>query len=211
MGTFTLEKIEELKTFFKRNAAAPVGMKKNCIEVLNAGVESIYENSTPALGTLGSAIHETMAILKELGHVSNRRVIEFRDNKNQITHGEDRPYKLDNSIMDVMWQMIDGEPGRHVFGLSIMDGYHSVMLVFLNVSPPHREPLVFWADQWNWKRINCLGGTRKFGGWKNLNRENLDAVVTELTQRWWDMEPNMSKKSKTRTTIWRLNPPENRF
>ena len=196
---FSPEKIEELKALFTRNANAPASCKKDCIQILNSGMELIYGNRILPLGT---AIHQSLAILEKKGHASAPRVIQFTDKYGQITYGEDHPHKLNAKAMAVMQNMAHNKFGWHIFALSILDGYHSVTLLFNNT----REPFVYWCDQWNVKNLKCLGGTMKFGGCKRMNGFNLDAVITELTRRWWDWEPDPLKKPKTRATLWRLLP-----
>jgi hypothetical protein len=164
-------------------------------------MELIYGNRILPLGT---AIHETMAILEKKGHASPPRIIQFKDRKGQVTYGEHSPHELEEITMDVMLDMLNNSIGWHIFALSVMDGYHSVTLLLNNT----REPSVYWCDQWNYTTLHCLGGTLKFGGCKRLNSVKLDAVITELTQRWWDHEPDPLKKPKTRATLWRLSPPK---
>jgi len=76
--------------------------------------------------------------------------------------------------------------------MSLMDGYHSVTLTLDNSDPLALH--IYWSDQWSTK-----------GGWKEYNKEALDAEITHLTQAWW--RPYDEKhKPNTRTTLWRLNP-----
>jgi hypothetical protein len=198
---FESEKIEELKTLFKRNAATPLNKKKDCIQTLNARIELIYGDKILPLGT---AVHQSLAILEKKGYASAPRVIQFRDKYGQITYGEDHPHKLNEKTMAVMQNMAHNKFGWHIFALSIMDGYHSVTLILNNI----QEPFVYWCDQWNIKNLKCMGGTVKFGGCKRMNGHNLNEVVTELTQRWWDFEPDPLMKPKTRATLWHLSPPQ---
>lgn len=202
---FVPGKIEELKTFFKRNAHAPANKKKNCIGTLNAGIELIYGDK---ILPLGNAIDKTMAILEEKGQASPPRVIEFKDQSGQVTYGEDRPHEIVERILAVMMEIVDCTIGWHIFALSVLDGYHSVTLLLDNTHPPHLEPEVYWCDHWKYKNLRCLGGTMKFGGCKWMNTFKLNPVITELTQRWWDREPDPFKKPKTRATLWRLIPPK---
>jgi hypothetical protein len=198
---FSPEKIEELKALFTRNANAPDFQKKDCIRILNAGMELIYGDRILPLGT---AVHETMELMEKKGKASKPRIILFKDQKGQVTYGEDHPHKLNARTMAVMQNMAHNKFGWHIFALSVMDGYHSVTLLLNNI----QEPVVYWCDQWNLKNLKCLGGTMKFGGCKRMNGFNLDAVITELTQRWWEHETDPLKKHKTRATLWRLSPPK---
>jgi hypothetical protein len=198
---FSPEKIEELKTLFKRNASATTYRKKDCIQTLNAGIELIFGDRILPLGT---AIHESLEILEKKGHASAPRIIQFTDKNGQITYGEDYPHKLNEKVMAVMQNMAHNKFGWHIFALSILDGYHSVTLLLNNT----QEPVVYWCDQWNFMNLHCLGGTIKFGGCKRMNGHNLNEVITELTQRWWDFEPDPLKKPKTRATLWRISPPK---
>jgi hypothetical protein len=119
------------------------------------------------------------------------RVIEFEDTRGRVTTGTLFPHKLHESVWDAVLAMSGGDPGWSVFGLSLMDGNHSVTLTLDNNDP--KQPRMYWSDQWSTK-----------GGWKEYARATLDAEITRLTQKWWNEEPQ-ELKPKTRTTLWRLN------
>ena len=132
-----------------------------------------------------------MAKLQASGHAGAARVIEFEDTKGRITRGTLYPNKLHESVWDAVIEMAGGDVGWSVFGMSLMDGYHSVTLTLDNDDPS--TPHLYWSDQWSTK-----------GGWKEYNKAGLDAEITRLTQAWWNLHDEKHKPN-TRTTLWRLN------
>ena len=74
--------------------------------------------------------------------------------------------------------------------MSLMDGYHSVLLTVDNHD--RAKPRMYWSDQWQSK-----------GGWKEYTRSSLDAEVVKLIQGWWDGQAE-GKKHNTIVRLWRL-------
>ena len=79
----------------------------------------------------------------------------------------------------------------YVFGLSIMDGYHSVVLALMFSGTGNALTRVYWADQ-------------IYSGWDDVTG-GLDARITQKTQGWWDPLAS-NRKARTRVTVWPLNP-----
>ena len=79
----------------------------------------------------------------------------------------------------------------YVFGLSVMDGYHSVILALAFSGSGNPDTRIFWADQ-------------IYSGWDDVTG-SLDTRITSLTQRWWDPLP-ANRKARTRVTLWPLLP-----
>jgi hypothetical protein len=129
--------------------------------------------------------------LQESGHAGAARVIEFEDEKGHITKGTVYPNKLHESLWSEVIGMAGGDIGWSIFGMSVMDGNHSVALTLDNSNPliPH----IYWSDQWSSK-----------GGWKEYSPDGLDTEITRLTQAWWKNQPE-NRKFNTRITLWRLN------
>jgi hypothetical protein len=86
--------------------------------------------------------------------------------------------------------MVGGDVGWSVFGMSLMDGLHSVMLTVDTHDPSN--PRIYWSDQWKSK-----------GGWKEYTRDGLDREITKLIQGWWDKQPEGGKHNLV-VRVWRL-------
>lgn len=182
---FPEDRVERAKAFFMKNAAAADHM--DCITTLNHAVRTCYLED-PFL-ELGSQIDRTFAALTAKGFATAPRVIEFFDERGRPTVGVTAPYTLRESAFDALVSMAGGVRGWHVFGLSIMDGYHSVTLN-LDLRDPS-APRVHWSDQWSSK-----------GGWKEYDKAGLDEALTNHTRSWW----SDTKKPRSRATLWRLLP-----
>lgn len=183
--TFSADAINKMRKFFIDNATSASPL--NCIACMNKGLRSVLQDTGQKLG---SEVQTTMGELQKSGRAGSARVIEFNDSRGRMTRGVRRPNVLRENVHDVLIEMAGHDAGWSVFGLSIMDGHHSVTLTLDNNDPS--APKVFWSDQWSSR-----------GGWQEFNRTSLDAEITRLTQMWWDGQP-VGGKSKTRVTLWRL-------
>jgi uncharacterized protein YgiM (DUF1202 family) len=184
--TFPAERIARTRAFFERNAAASGSEHMDCITTLNAAARILFED--PMI-PVGSQIDHTMAALRGVGLAGPARVIEFNDERGRLTRGVTAPHSLRESVWDTVIGMTNGARGWNVFGLSLMDGYHSITLNVDTTNPA--SPTIYWSDQWS-----------SNAGFKAHTKETLDAEITRLTSSWW----NPVKKFKTRTTLWRLTP-----
>jgi hypothetical protein len=183
--TFGEEVIERMRMHFVANAAAAT--PQSCIATLNTGVRLLFDKPAQPVG---SEVQTTMAKLETAGLVGPARVIEFEDARGQVTMGVRAPDRLHESAWDVLIGLAGGDPGWSVFGLSLMDGYHSVTLSLDNTDPS--RPRLYWSDQWHSR-----------GGWQEYSRATLDSEITNLTKKWWGEHP-ADRKPRTRTTLWRL-------
>ena len=183
--TFSPDTIDKMRKFFVANArsASPL----NCIACMNKGLRTVLQDTGQKVG---SEVQTTMRKLQQSGRAGSARVIEFNDSRDRMTRGVRRPKTLRENIHDVLIEMAGHDVGWSVFGLSIMDGSHSVTLTLDNNDPS--APKVYWSDQWSSR-----------GGWQEFNRISLNAEITRWTKTWWDDKP-VGKKPRTRVTLWRL-------
>jgi hypothetical protein len=181
---FPIEIIERMKKFFNENFKLSKPPRMDCITTLNHGVRMLYGDMKMKLG---SQIDKTMEKLNERGKISDKKIVEFKDAKGKVTTGVTEPVSLTSSIYDTILQMTGNENGCFVFGLSIMDGYHSVTVI---VEKTEGDIELFRCDQ-------------NEGAVKN-NKEELDGYVTDKTVKWWKSNAENGKKMKTRATIWML-------
>jgi hypothetical protein len=183
--TFAPASVATMRDFFIRNAKSD--SPDSCIGTLNKGVRLLYGDPSQKVG---SEVDKTMAKLKAASRAGPGRNVEFEAKGGRVTSGTLYPQKLHESLWSVLLEMAGGDPGWSVFGLSILDGYHSVVLTLDNADPS--KPRVYWSDQWSSK-----------GGWKEYNQTELDAEITRLTQSWWAEHPD-NRKPNTHSTLWRM-------
>ena len=183
--TFDEKAIDRMREYFIKNATS--ASPESCIACMNKGLRLLLDDPKQKMG---SEVDKSMAKLGASGRAGKGRVIEFEDKKGRITKGTLRPEKLHESVWDAVIEMSGGDPGWSVFGMSLLDGNHSVTLTLDNNNPG--APVIDWSDQWSTK-----------GGFKKYDRAGLDVEVTHLTQTWWDKQAE-GRKFNTMTTLWRL-------
>jgi hypothetical protein len=183
---FAPERLARTRAMFEANAANQGEGHMDCITTLNAGMRVLFDD--PLL-QLGSQIDHTFRALQGMGLAGQARVIEFNDERGKLTYGVTAPATLRESVWDTIRGLVGTSRGWNVFGLSLMDGYHSVT-INVDTSDPSR-PRMYWSDQWS-----------SNGGFREHTRESLDAEVQRLTTSWWSSE----KKFRTRATLWRCTP-----
>jgi len=183
--TFDEEAIDRMREYFTRNATS--ASPESCIACMNKGLRLLLDDPKQKMG---SEVDKSMAKLGASGRAGEGRVIDFEDTKGRVTKGTLRPERLHESVWDAAMEMSGNDPGWSVFGMSLLDGNHSITLTLDNNNPG--APVIYWSDQWSTK-----------GGFKKYDRTGLDAEVTQLTQAWWDKQPE-ARKFNTKTTLWRL-------
>ncbi len=180
---FEKSKIDKMKVFFNENFNKEEG-KMVCIVTLNHGIRILYNDMKLRLG---SQIDHSMKSLEEMGKIRSYKVLEFLDKNNKKTTGVTEPHQLITSVYETLLEMIGSENGNFVFGLSIMDGYHSVTII---VEKNNDKIDVYRCDQ----NEGCV---------KN-NKNELDGYITSKTNSWWNKNAEKGTKMKTRTTLWLL-------
>jgi N-acetyl-anhydromuramyl-L-alanine amidase AmpD len=189
-----LADLNRMKAEFLANKAA--GAPKNCITIMNAGLRSLYSarlrNPDGTARALGSTVQSTMAALQGYGLAQAEKVFEFDDAAGRLTKGVHRPDHLHESVEAWLTAQANANAmtASYAFGLSIMDGYHSVILILDFNGPGDPLTRLSWADQ-------------IYTGWDDVTG-GLDARITDRTQRWWDPLP-AARKARTRVTVWPLS------
>jgi len=188
---FLAEDVERTREFLVGNATGPSPM--DCITTMNEAFRILYQDR----GTrLSSTVDLTMAALERAGRSAPPRAFGFLDERGRRTIGVSAPETLRESLFDGLVNLVGRTPGWHLFGMSLLDGNHSVILA-LDLQDPE-QPTVYWADQWSTK-----------GGWlAYASAEELDGEVERLTSAWWrSKEASTGIKFKSDTRIYRLIPP----
>lgn len=185
--TFEASDIEAMRDYFKANAKKT--KPDSCIVCMNKGLKLLLGD--PTQKTTPESIEKTMELLQKDKRAGAAKEIYFLDKDGKQTKGVRRPEKLPENIFATVLSMAGNDVGWSVFGLSLLDGYHSVTLALDNNDPS--QPKIYWADQWSSK-----------GGWKEYGRDELDKEIVSLVRGWWDDQPPKGKHT-TVIRLWRLN------
>jgi len=185
--TFTDTDIQQMRAFFVANVAS--GHPLNCIDTLNRGMRTVLHRPQQRVG---SSIQNTMARLAQSGLIAEKRVIEFLDQRGRITYGVIAPVRLSRSVWDTVIDMSGHDVGWSVFGMSMLDGHHSVTLVLDYNNPSH--PIIYRGDWWT-----------SMGGWIQYTKASLDSFVERNTIDWWTNDLTAGgQHRKSRLTLWRV-------
>jgi hypothetical protein len=176
----------------------------SCIVMLNVALGQLLKLKTkqhPArsnstrkvqMGALTTAtIEKAMAQLRLAGYATAAITIDFFDRRNK-TAGTLKPERLKKSVQKTVLDLSTVKGCWYAYGLSIMDGYHSVLLM---VDKTGNDGKIYWLDQF----ISDIN---------DINSEvttTLDQRITTQTQGWW--QDVMDKKKvgyNTPVRVWPL-------
>jgi len=133
-------------------------------------------------------IEKAMAQLQGANYAGRTVKIDFYDRRNH-TAGTLKPERLKTSIQAAVLRRATRKGCWYAFGLSIMDGYHSVLLLVDNTGD---APKIFWLDQFS-------------PAIKDDVTTTLDQRVTDKTQGWWQAVMNKKKVGyNTTARLWKL-------
>jgi hypothetical protein len=145
------------------------------------------------MGNLTNAsIGLAMEQLRRKGFALRETLINFYDLRNR-TAGTLKPEKLKASVRDeILAKSKISEGCWLAFGLSIMDHHHSVLLLVDNTSVNAK---IYWLDQFS-------------NGLDTDVTNNLDQLLTEKTQSWWQSVMDSKHKGyNTPIRFWQLRKP----
>jgi hypothetical protein len=196
--------IERVRKAYQENAAAAGANdvdRCSCIVMLNVALgqllklktkESRARSSSTRKVQMGALTTETiekaMAQLRRGGYANPAITINFFDRRNK-TAGTLKPERLKRSVQKAV---LDGSTVKgcwYAYGMSIMDGYHSVLLL---VDKTGTGGKIYWLDQFK----------------SDINDEvttTLDQRITTKTQDWWQAVKDKKKVGyNTMVRIWPL-------
>jgi hypothetical protein len=133
------------------------------------------------------SIDKAMTQLRRNGYAVEPTVMNFYDRRNK-TAGTLKPERLKTSVQAKVVSLANTKGCWFAFGLSIMDGYHSVLLL---VDRSAATPKIYWCDQFS-------------NGVTDDVTSRLDQLITDKTQGWW--QAVMDEKGKGYNTTIRLWP-----
>ena len=192
LAAFEQGAIDRMRQEFLANVTA--GNTRSCTAAaLRHLYGSALKNHDGTDKPLGATIKGAMANLETYGLAQPSTDFEFHDTSAQLTKGITRPERLQLPVEARLLSEAakNSAPAWNIFGLSIMDGYHGVILALAPGGSGNGAPKVYWADQ--------MGS-----GWDDVTGA-LDARIAQRTQGWWDPLPG-DRKARTRVTVWPLIP-----
>ena len=204
---FTRADVRRVRTVYRDNDAAAQADKDDrcsCIVMLNVALGQLLELTLKTARARGTSqrrvqmaalttetIEKAMAQLRSKGYARAPIIIDFFDARKR-TAGTRRPETLKVSIRDRVLAEASRPGCCYAFGLSLMDGYHSVLLI---VERSAAGAHIFWLDQFSTDITDDVTST-------------LDARITQRTQTFWDGVWQEKKKGyDTMARLWPLQKP----
>ena len=182
--------------------------RASCIVMLNVGLGQLlglrtknhpartYKPATmsrrPRTVTMGDltthSIESAMGQLVRARRATGPLLVRFTDRRGRRA-GTLAPQVMQNSLLDAITSRTTGTGCWYAFGLSLMDGYHSVMLLVDHTGSSRR---IWWMDQFS----------------RGLSRDvttSLDADVTSYTATaWQSVKDSKGVGFDTTARLWRL-------
>jgi hypothetical protein len=213
---FSAEDIARVQQVYEDNTAAAssnVDDRCSCIVMLNVALGQLLSlplkwhparskrNGRPVqarlvqMGDLTTdTIEKAMEQLRRKGFTGAPTLMNFFDRRNR-TAGTLKPERLKARVRDKVLASSKTEGCRFAFGMSIMDGYHSVLLL---VDRTAADAKIYWLDQYS-------GGPDDP---RSNVTDSLDQRLTDYKQRVWQAIMDEKRKGyKTTIRLWRLRKP----
>ena len=204
---FSQAEITNVVAAYADNAAAAsssTGDRCSCIVMLNVGLGRLLPlqvKQNRARGTSDrrvqmaalttESVDEAMRQLRDQGFATAPTVLDFLDRRDR-TAGTLKPERLKDSVQDAVLKLSELDGCWFAYGMSIMDGYHSVLLL---VDRRATVAKIYWLDQFS-------------GGLDTEVTDSLDQRVTDKTQAWWQSVMDTKKKGYSTTIrVWPLRKP----
>ena len=190
----------------------PHTVRRNCIAIVHDMLPQLFTSESAvkqikkrlaklrAKGQTYTMVH-TGDALADAGVSGARKEIPFKDAAGKETNGNTEPAKLSESAWTKVMSAVGSDFGWHIFGMAIMDGYHSVTL-FVDNQPEGKR--LYWADQWeieagdDFKQVpGAISGFREY------KQKGFDEFIEAMTNDWWkDVHTADSKCGKAHPKNW---------
>lgn len=186
--------VQRMRSTITANASRRGAAPPDNLVVLKAGLQSLYgaalQQANGTARPLGDSMEEVMAALVSMNLAAPEQDFDFVDQDGAPTRGSTRPEHLETSVED--WIMSHGVTGGwRCFGLTLLDGYHNVILALAFNGANNPATKLYWLDQIH-------------GGFDDVTR-SCDTRITAHTQNWWD-PLEQAQKVSTKVSVWPLNP-----
>jgi hypothetical protein len=147
-------------------------------------------------------MEQQMKEMQNLGYANSSIPIVFKDSYGRITSGVTIPDEfLDMSLSDTISQKIGSVEGFYFFGVSIMDGIHSAMVVINNINP---EKQMFNIYDQHGSTIDK--SKMKYG--HNVEEwylgEDIDKWLLDYVKMWYISENYRQYRSNLKTSVTQI-------
>jgi hypothetical protein len=184
------------------------GEHLRCINELREAITMLTGVSVPVQGD--NEMLGTMAYLDSRGMVESSREIRFVDAADRpIVRGSGlRPDHPETSVWNAVLEMSDRNLGYSVFGLSLLDNFHTIILTLDNTPARRGRPIVRWSDQTSrhgptgWEQM----GPQASGHPSTPGGRGLDEYIIYFTQTNWDQQPATARHWSI-IRLWRIRQP----
>lgn len=204
---FTQTEIDGVVAAYAENstaAASDTGARCSCIVMLNVALGRLLPLQVTQHRARGTSdrrvqmaalttqsVDEAMRQLRDQGFATAPTVLDFLDRRDR-TAGTLKPERLKDSVQAAVLQLSDTDGCWFAYGISVMDGYHSVLLL---VDRRAAAGKIYWLDQFS-------------GGLDSEVTDSLDQRLTDKTQAWWQSVMDTKKKGYSTTIrVWPLRKP----
>ncbi|HEV8400844.1 MAG TPA: DUF4157 domain-containing protein [Gemmatimonadales bacterium] len=194
---FPEEAVRDAYVEFHRNSLLDIEdeqkhkIRRNCILIVRDLVPKLF-NADPKLAKRISAKLGTLsggtltmphagAALSDLGVGGKATDIKFKDG-NGVKNNP--PQTMESSAWDAIIGAVGKDYGWHVFGVSVLSGFHSATVVVDN-QPGGKH--VYWADQWNIAQGEQYGQIKgAISGFREYDDgAKFDTFIQDITYKWW--------------------------
>ena len=201
---FKIADIDRVRKTYVDNtsaAGADSNARCSCIVMLNVALGELLKLKKKEVRARGNSsrivqmgvlttetIEKAMGQLHRKGFAKPGIIMDFYDQRNK-TAGTLKPETLKKSIQQTVLNLSTQSGCWYAYALSIMDGYHSVLLL---VDMTENDAKIYWLDQFSSSIDDDVTTT-------------LDQRITTKTQNWWQMVMDNKKKGyNTTIRLWPL-------
>lgn len=166
--------------------------KHDCVTTVNRSMRILLrDNSIPAVKNMDDQMNKLIS----MGYAGGKITIDFKDSTGNMTTGKTNPVGyLNKSLTESIKESIGKESGYFLFGMSIMDGYHSVTIaVKSNGNPEYLEYQIY--DQ-NGSKVSINDIQGYFG---TFNEKEVDNWLLKYVSE--GNRTQSGEKGRTTTTI----------
>lgn len=173
----------------------PSVIRRNCIAIVHDMLPKLFSSASAVkqirkrLATLRkesatyTMVH-TGDTLARAGVSQRRTEIRFMDAAGKATNGNTEPKTLSVSAWETVMSAVGSDYGWHIFGMALMDGYHSVTL-FVDNQSDGKE--LYWADQWEIEAGDDFKEQAgAISGFRRYEKAGFDGFIEEKTNTWWN-------------------------
>lgn len=172
--------------------------RHDCVTTVNRSLRVLLGNSSiPAVANMDNQMKK----LQSLNYAGSSMKMDFKDSNNNKTIGLTNPTGFfDKSLTDLIKENLSQEKGFQFFGMSVMDGYHSLMVVVDNSNSEYLQYQIY--DQHGGKL-----GVDSRGSFGTYSEEEVNNWLLDFVGN--GNETGTGERGRTTTTLTPIRKKEN--